>query len=146
MWAFLPWLDTSYVRSARFRPIFRQLFWVFGIVCLGLGWCGAQTPDHVIVDLGPNTAAISAAVDKATKAGKTSEEIATVRTEAEKTERVNFAVLDLSRILTTAYFLFFFLALPALGKWETPLPLPESISKAVLGARSTGVASAGQKG
>src|SRR5258706_11860076 len=39
VWAFLPWLDTSYVRSARFRPIFRQLFWVFGVVCIGLGWC-----------------------------------------------------------------------------------------------------------
>jgi len=37
VWAFLPWLDTSYVRSAKFRPIFRQLFFVFALVCLGLG-------------------------------------------------------------------------------------------------------------
>src|SRR5690606_2072741 len=25
----LPWLDTSKVRSAKFRPIYKQLFWVF---------------------------------------------------------------------------------------------------------------------
>ena len=139
VWAFIPWLDTSYVRSARFRPIFRQLFWVFGIVCIGLGWCGAQTPDYVIIDLGPNMSAINVAVDHATKAGKTPEEIAAVQKSAQASERVTFAVVDLSRILTIAYFAFFFLALPALGRLETPLPLPESISKAVLGARGGAV-------
>jgi ubiquinol-cytochrome c reductase cytochrome b/c1 subunit len=141
VWAFLPWLDTSFVRSARFRPIFRQLFWVFGVVCIGLGWCGAQTPDQVIIDLGPNTSAITAAVEKAEKTGKTPDEVATVRKEAEKNERVTFAVVDASRILTLLYFGFFFLAMPALGRWETPLPLPESISKAVLG--KSGAAPAG---
>ncbi|TAK49889.1 MAG: cytochrome C [Xanthobacteraceae bacterium] len=40
--AFLPWLDTSKVRSARYRPIYRQLFWIFVAVCLGLGWLGAK--------------------------------------------------------------------------------------------------------
>ena len=133
VWAFLPWLDTSYVRSARFRPIFRQVFFVFAAVCLGLGWCGAQTPDYVIVDLGPNTSAITAAVDKARAAGKPPEEIATVQKEAEKTERVTFAVVDLSRILTILYFGFFLVIMPLLGWREKPLPLPESISKAVLG-------------
>jgi quinol-cytochrome oxidoreductase complex cytochrome b subunit len=143
VWAFLPWLDTSYVRSARFRPIFRQLFWVFGVVCIGLGWCGAQTPDHVIVDLGPNMTAINAAVDHATKAGKTPEEITAVQKSAEASERVTFAVVDLSRILTIAYFAFFFPGLFLLGWVETPLPLPESISKAVLGTRG-GAASGGR--
>jgi quinol-cytochrome oxidoreductase complex cytochrome b subunit len=136
VWAFLPWFDTSYVRSAKFRPIFRQVFWVFGIVCLALGWCGAQTPDHVIVDFGPNTAAINLAVEKAEKAGKTQDEVAVVRKDAEKNERVTFAVVDASRILTILYFLFFFPGLMLLGKYETPLPLPESISKAVLGKRA----------
>ena len=27
--AFLPWLDTSRVRSARYRPLFKQFFWLF---------------------------------------------------------------------------------------------------------------------
>ncbi len=32
--AFLPWLDTSKVRSARYRPLYRQFFWIFVAVCL----------------------------------------------------------------------------------------------------------------
>ncbi|HEX7775474.1 MAG TPA: cytochrome b/b6 [Parvibaculum sp.] len=48
----LPWLDTSKVRSARFRPLYKQFFWLHLIVCIGLGWCGAQTPDMVITHVG----------------------------------------------------------------------------------------------
>ncbi|MGI6244465.1 MAG: cytochrome b [Pseudochelatococcus sp.] len=40
--AFLPWLDTSKVRSAVYRPIYRQLFWVFALVAIGLGYLGAM--------------------------------------------------------------------------------------------------------
>ena len=40
---FLPWLDTSPVRSARFRPIFRQLIWVWVVACFGLG-VGRRAP------------------------------------------------------------------------------------------------------
>ncbi|MEZ5889922.1 MAG: cytochrome c1 [Xanthobacteraceae bacterium] len=40
--AFLPWLDTSRVKSASYRPIYRQFFWIFLIVCIGLGWLGAK--------------------------------------------------------------------------------------------------------
>ncbi|GIK80125.1 MAG: cytochrome b N-terminal domain-containing protein [Pseudorhodoplanes sp.] len=40
--AFLPWLDTSKVRSARYRPLYRQFFWIFVAVCIGLGWLGAK--------------------------------------------------------------------------------------------------------
>jgi len=42
--AFLPWLDTSPVRSARYRPLYRQFFWVFVIVCIGLGYLGSNPP------------------------------------------------------------------------------------------------------
>lgn len=38
----LPWLDTSKVRSAVFRPLYRQFFWIFVGVCLLLGWLGGQ--------------------------------------------------------------------------------------------------------
>src|SRR5690606_29319437 len=48
----LPWLDTSKVRSARFRPLYKQFFWLHIIVCLGLGWCGAQSPDLVVMHAG----------------------------------------------------------------------------------------------
>ncbi len=43
----LPWLDRSPVRSARFRPIHKQFFWVFVVDCFILGWVGANTPDAV---------------------------------------------------------------------------------------------------
>jgi ubiquinol-cytochrome c reductase cytochrome b/c1 subunit len=40
--AFLPWLDTSKVRSARYRPLYRQFFWLFVLVSIGLGWLGSK--------------------------------------------------------------------------------------------------------
>jgi len=39
---FLPWLDTSRVRSGRYRPLFKQAFWVFVVVCVLLGWLGSK--------------------------------------------------------------------------------------------------------
>ncbi len=43
--AFLPWLDTSRVRSANYRPLYRQFFWVFCIVVVLLGWLGSKPPE-----------------------------------------------------------------------------------------------------
>ena len=40
--AFLPWLDTSPVRSAKYRPLFRFFFWIFVVCCVGLGYLGSQ--------------------------------------------------------------------------------------------------------
>ena len=40
--AFLPWLDTSKVKSARYRPWFAKAFWVFVAVGVGLGYLGSQ--------------------------------------------------------------------------------------------------------
>ena len=97
----LPWLDTSKVRSATYRPVYRQLFWILVVVCLGLGVCGAQPAEGGWV-------------------------IA-------------------SRILTAWYFLHFLVFLPLLGLFETPKPLPSSISDAVLAknaAKSTSAAAA----
>jgi ubiquinol-cytochrome c reductase cytochrome b subunit len=41
----LPWLDRSPVRSAKFRPIYKQFFWVLLADCLILGLVGARSPD-----------------------------------------------------------------------------------------------------
>ncbi len=41
----LPWLDTSKVRSGAYRPIFKQFFWLFVIVCIGLGYLGSKPPE-----------------------------------------------------------------------------------------------------
>jgi ubiquinol-cytochrome c reductase cytochrome b/c1 subunit len=85
----LPWLDTSPVRSARFRPIYRRLFWVWLAAILLLGVVGAHKPEGVWVILG--------------------------------------------RAATIYYFAHLLIVLPILGKLERPLPLPDSISQAVLG-------------
>lgn len=45
----LPWLDTSPVRSARFRPIYKQLILVFVAAFLLLGVSGAKPPDGIWV-------------------------------------------------------------------------------------------------
>ena len=48
----LPWLDRSKVRSARFRPIYRQLFWIFLADCLVLGWVGAKPAEGTMLIIG----------------------------------------------------------------------------------------------
>jgi len=102
----LPWLDTSKVRSMRYRPTMRTFFVVFCLVGLGLGWCGGQLPDaHVI----PNLVTFNL-VDGDLN-----------------------SYLWLTRLLTAYYFAFFFIILPLVGLKETPLPIPASISEPVLG-------------
>jgi ubiquinol-cytochrome c reductase cytochrome b subunit len=85
----LPWLDTSRVRSAKFRPVYFWFFWVFLLDALLLGWCGAQKPEGIVVWL--------------------------------------------SLLGTVWYFGHFLVIMPLLGWLERPLPLPTSISAAVLG-------------
>jgi len=48
----LPWLDTSRIRSARFRPIYKQLFWIFVLDCLILGYVGAMPPEGIWIIIG----------------------------------------------------------------------------------------------
>jgi ubiquinol-cytochrome c reductase cytochrome b subunit len=48
----LPWLDTSKVRSMRYRPMARWFFLFFVVACLGLGWAGAELPDNPVPILG----------------------------------------------------------------------------------------------
>jgi ubiquinol-cytochrome c reductase cytochrome b/c1 subunit len=42
--AFIPWLDRSPVKSAKYRPTYRFFFWVFVLICIGLGYLGSQEP------------------------------------------------------------------------------------------------------
>jgi ubiquinol-cytochrome c reductase cytochrome b subunit len=39
---FLPWLDTSRVRSTAYRPLYKPFFWVFVADAVLLGWLGAK--------------------------------------------------------------------------------------------------------
>ncbi|GAB5467396.1 MAG: cytochrome b/b6 [Rhodospirillales bacterium] len=45
--ALVPWLDRSPVRSARFRPVYKWFFWIFGLNCILLGYCGAMPAEGV---------------------------------------------------------------------------------------------------
>jgi quinol-cytochrome oxidoreductase complex cytochrome b subunit len=40
--AFLPWLDTSRVRSANYRPLYRQFLFIFFLAVIGLGYLGSK--------------------------------------------------------------------------------------------------------
>ena len=48
----MPWLDTSKVRSAKFRPLYKQFFWVFVADCFILGYVGAKPPEGILVPIG----------------------------------------------------------------------------------------------
>ncbi|HUZ12865.1 MAG TPA: cytochrome b/b6 [Caulobacteraceae bacterium] len=101
----LPWLDTSKVRSMRYRPQAKLYFWIFVVACLVLGWCGHHEPsDQLIPGLGSFTLLDG---------------------------DVN-SFLWLSRIGAAYYFGYFLLITPILGLRETPLAVPESISTPVL--------------
>jgi ubiquinol-cytochrome c reductase cytochrome b subunit len=45
MLVLVPWLDTSRVRSAVYRPLYKQFFWIFVAACIGLGYLGSQPPE-----------------------------------------------------------------------------------------------------
>ena len=47
----LPWLDTSKVRSAVFRPIYRQFFWILVVDVLVLGYVGAMPAEGIYLVL-----------------------------------------------------------------------------------------------
>ncbi len=47
--AFVPWLDTSRVRSTKYRPLYRWFFWAFVFTCLALGYLGAKPAEGVYV-------------------------------------------------------------------------------------------------
>lgn len=89
---FLPWLDSSKVRSLRFRPITRVLFLFWTVNFFVLMWVGGKPAEQPYVLI--------------------------------------------SQICTMFYFVYFLVVLPLMGRLERPMPLPESIARAVLGAKA----------
>ncbi|MFV1852644.1 MAG: cytochrome b [Thalassospira sp.] len=47
----IPWLDTSKVRSSKFRPVYKWFFWLFVIDTFVLGYCGAKAPDDYFMGI-----------------------------------------------------------------------------------------------
>ena len=46
--ALVPWLDTSRVRSGRYRPQFKWWFWLLVLDFFVLMWCGSQPPEGLV--------------------------------------------------------------------------------------------------
>jgi ubiquinol-cytochrome c reductase cytochrome b subunit len=88
---FLPWLDSSPVRSSNYRPVYRTFFWVLVADVLILGYCGGSPAEPVYVIL--------------------------------------------SQICAAYYFAHFLIILPIVARMERPLPLPGSITEAVLAGK-----------
>jgi len=101
----LPWLDTSKVRSMRYRPTMRTFFILFVINALILGWCGAQLPDAPVIGDFKTFILIDGDLN---------------------------SYLWLTRFTTAYYFAFFFVIMPLVGLRETPKQIPATISEPVL--------------
>ena len=48
---FVPWLDTSDVRSANYRPMYKIFFWIFAINAVFLGYLGSRPAEGVWIPL-----------------------------------------------------------------------------------------------
>ncbi len=48
----LPWLDTSKVRSGKYRPLFKQFFWLFILNFLVLAIVGGNPPEGIWITIG----------------------------------------------------------------------------------------------
>ena len=103
----LPWVDTSKVRSMRYRPVMRWYFIIFVVVTFFLGYCGAEMPDAQVI---PGLSSFTLFDGELN------------------------SYLWLGRFLSLYYFAFFIVIMPYVGLTETPLPMPASISEAVLGS------------
>jgi ubiquinol-cytochrome c reductase cytochrome b subunit len=106
----LPWLDTSKVRSMRYRPTARLYFFIFVLAALALGYCGGQLPDDPVIAQPSGLMLLDADIN---------------------------SFVWLSRVATLYFFAYFWIILPVLGLTEKPLPVPESISEPVLSHPAT---------
>jgi ubiquinol-cytochrome c reductase cytochrome b subunit len=109
----LPWIDTAKTKSMRYRPTACIFYIIFFVVCVILGFCGANEPDKQIV---PGVMLGSFGTDYDLN-----------------------SFVWLSRFSAAYYFVYFLVVMPALGMLEKPLPTPDSISSPVLtGAEQKG--------
>ncbi|WP_211274832.1 cytochrome b [Thalassospira alkalitolerans] len=47
----IPWLDTSKVRSSKYRPVYKWFFLILFIDCFILGYCGKKAPDDYFMGI-----------------------------------------------------------------------------------------------
>ena len=142
----VPWLDTSKVRSMRYRPMAKQFFLLFVISGLLLGWCGAEKPDDPIYSMGEDQLIVEWTDTAGQPASSVFENYeAAKEAQLAKPESAHasisikqapaFRFIHLTQILTLYYFAYFIIILPLLGLIERPKGEPASIHKSVLGNR-----------
>jgi ubiquinol-cytochrome c reductase cytochrome b subunit len=137
----LPWLDTSKVRSMRYRPAARQFFVIFVLAALGLGFCGANNPDDLIFKFREDRLAVTYTTTTGGTATDLFDDYQQARARQESMPPTAGASLEIStsgfkwlwlaQILSAHYFLYFLVILPVLGVIEKPKPRPASIADSV---------------
>jgi quinol-cytochrome oxidoreductase complex cytochrome b subunit len=150
----LPWLDTSKVRSMRYRPVARQLFVVFVVASIGLGFCGANDPDKLVFKTAEDKLVVNYSDTNGVAQSQVFDDFAAAQSLVRslpatsgagiEVKSTGFKWLWLSQILTAYYFLYFLVILPVLGVIEKPKPRPASIADSVRkhGAKSAAPAGA----
>ena len=141
----VPWLDTSKVKSMRYRPTARYFFIGFVACGLTLGWCGAKNPDDALPFM--KLSADQLVIDYTDPNGNPGQQFfddyedakealerqptsAAASMGVKKGDAIRF--IHLAQFMTLYYFAYFLLILPALGLLEKPKNEPDSIHKSVL--------------
>jgi ubiquinol-cytochrome c reductase cytochrome b subunit len=137
----LPWLDTSKVRSMRYRPFAQQLFVVFVLACIGLGFCGANNPEDLVFKFREDKLAVNYTATDGKAATQIFDDFTQARALQASLPPTAGASLEisasgfkwvwLSQILGAYYFLYFLFFLPVLGVIEKPKPRPASLADSV---------------
>ncbi len=148
----LPWLDTSKVRSMRYRPVAQQFFVLFVLASIGLGFCGANNPDNLIVKFREDQLAVVYTDTNGNSQSETFDDFAEARARQAALPPSSGASIEISsagipwlivsQVLTAYYFLYFLLILPVLGVIEKPKPRPASIADSVHKKRKSAAAPA----
>ncbi len=137
----LPWLDTSRVRSMRYRPLARSFFVIFVIASIGLGFCGANNPDDLITKFREDKLAVVYVDDAGNSQRELFDEFSAAQArEASLPSSAGAGIevdasglkwVTVSQILAAYYFAYFLLILPILGVIENPKARPASIADSV---------------
>ncbi|AJE45034.1 cytochrome b [Celeribacter indicus] len=110
--ALVPWTDTSSVRSGKYRPMFKNAFWLLAFFFIGLTWAGAQGTDLImfgVLDGHP--------VFMQNLSG------------ADFDNTIGMSAPGFALIGSAYWFGYFFVILPLLGVFEKPLPMPATIEE-----------------
>src|SRR3954470_11911148 len=129
----LPWLDRSPVRSGAYRPAFKRFFWTLVFVCAILMFAGKYAPANYWLPF-----ELTIVPPDALQEAAHLESVDDLWPITFAGGHFGIQIITLGQLATIYYFGFFLVILPLLSIFERTLPLPLSISKAVLEGDSKG--------